>query len=259
MTPQGAGRAVVLLALLAPLGAGAELPETVERIKPSVVGIGTFQKTRSPAVLFVGTGFVVADGRHVVTNAHTVNKPLDSEQKEVPIILVAQEGQPRPREVRLLASDRRFDLAILAFEGAPLRPMKIGDSRTVREGQTLAFTGFPIGMVLGFHPATHRGMVAAITPVVLPGMTARQLNPEMINRVRSTPYNIFQLDGTAYPGNSGSPLFDPATGLVYGIINSGFVQGGREMAVSKPSGITYAIPAEYLVDFLRREKIPGIE
>ena len=33
--------------------------------EPSVVAIGTFLKTRSPAVQFTGTGFVVADGRYV--------------------------------------------------------------------------------------------------------------------------------------------------------------------------------------------------
>src|SRR4030065_2700752 len=39
-----------------------ELSRTIENIKPSVVGIGTFQKTRSPPVSFIGTGFVVGDG-----------------------------------------------------------------------------------------------------------------------------------------------------------------------------------------------------
>ena len=70
---------------------------------------------------------------------------------------------------------------------------------------------------------------------------------------------MFQLDGTAYPGNSGSPLYDPEQGTVYGIINSVFVQGGRERAISQPSGITYAIPAVYIQEMLRREKIQGIE
>ena len=251
-----------ITAILAPPVAparGAELAQTIERNKPSVVGIGTFLKTRSPSVQFVGTGFAVADGRFVVTNAHTVNRPLDTEKLETAIVLVSKDGAPQPREASLLAVDKEHDLALLKISGDPLPALTLGDSATVREGQMLAFTGFPIGMVLGFHPATHRGMVAAITPVVTPGLTAQQLNAQMIKRIRESAYNVFQLDGTAYPGNSGSPLYDPADGTVYGIINSVFVQGTRETAISRPSGITYAIPSRYIREFLQREKIAGFE
>ena len=238
---------------------GAELVQTIERIKPSVVGVGSFIKTRSPSVQFVGTGFVVADGRHVITNAHTVANPLDTERKETFIVLVSKDGEPQPREAELLAVDKEHDLALLKIGGEPLPAMKLGDSASVREGQMLAFTGFPIGMVLGFHAATHRGMVAAITPVVIPGITAKQLNAQMIGRIRDSAYKVFQLDGTAYPGNSGSPLYDPDDGAVYGVINSVFVQGTRESAISRPSGISYAIPSRYIHELLHREKIAGFE
>ena len=238
---------------------GAELAQTIERIKPSVVGVGTFLKVRSPSIQFVGTGFVVADGRHVVTNAHAVAGPLDMEKKETIMVLVSKDGQPQARDAELLAIDKEHDLALLKIGGDPLPAVQLGDSASVREGQMLAFTGFPIGMVLGFHPATHRGMVAAITPVALPGITARELNARMISRIRESAYRVFQLDGAAYPGNSGSPLYDPADGTVYGIINSVFVQGTRESAISRPSGITYAIPGQYIRELLQREKIAGFE
>ena len=238
---------------------GADLALTIERIKPSVVGIGTFLKTRSPSVQFVGTGFVVADGRHMITNAHVVAKPLDTEKKEIRIVLVSRGGEPHPRQAELLAQDKAHDIALLRISGDPVPALKLGDSALVREGRMLAFTGFPIGMVLGFHPATHRGMVSAITPVALPGITAKQLNARMIARIRDSVYMVFQLDGTAYPGNSGSPLYDPDDGAVYGIINSVFVQGTREKAISQPSGITYAIPGAYIRDLLKRENVPGFE
>jgi S1-C subfamily serine protease len=93
-------------------------------------------------------------------------------------------------------------------------------------------------------------MVAAITPVALPGITARQLTARTISRIRDSVYRVFQLDGTAYPGNSGSPLYDPDDGTVYGIINAVFVQGTREAAISRPSGITYAIPSRHIRELL---------
>ena len=155
--------------------------------------------------------------------------------------------------------DKDYDLALMRIAGEPLPALALGDSAGVREGRMLAFTGFPIGMVLGFHPATHRGMVSAITPVALPGITAKDLNARMISRIRDSVYSVFQLDGTAYPGNSGSPLYDPADGTVYGVINSVFIQGTRESAISRPSGITYAIPGKHIIEMLRRHKVPGFD
>ena len=247
------------LLLLATSAIGADLAQTIERVKLSVVGIGTFLKLRQPSIQFIGTGFVVADGRYVVTNAHVVDKQLDTEKKETPIVLISRGGRPEPREAEILAIDKIHDIALMKISGEAIPAMKLGESANVREGQMLVFTGFPIGMVLGFHPATHRGMVAAITPNVLPAITARQLNAQMISRVRDSAYMVFQLDGTAYPGNSGSPLYGPEDGTVVGIINSVFVQGTRETAISQPSGITYAIPARHIIDMLQREKVPGFE
>src|SRR5262245_27479937 len=88
------------LAISSPVG-GAELTQTIERVKPSIVAIGTFLKVRSPAVQFGGTGFVVADGRYVVTNAHVAMRPLDEEKKESRVVLVSKggEGQIRAAEV----------------------------------------------------------------------------------------------------------------------------------------------------------------
>jgi serine protease Do len=74
----------------------------------------------------------------------------------------------------------------------------------------------------------------------------------MINQLQKPIYAVFQLDGTAYPGNSGSPLYDPESGVVYGVINMVFVKGKKEAVLSNPSGITYAIPATYIQELLRR-------
>ena len=57
---------------------------------------------------------------------------------------------------------------------------------------------------------------------------------------------IYQLDLTAYPGNSGSPVYLSETGEVFAIINKGFVKETKEAAIESPSGITYAIPISEL-------------
>ena len=65
-------------------------------------------------------------------------------------------------------------------------------------------------------------------------------------------FRIFQLDATAYPGNSGSPVFDIASGDVIGVINMVFLKGLKESALTHPSGISYAIPANFLGELIRQ-------
>jgi len=236
---------------------GDELPRTIERLKPSIVGIGTYQKTRSPAVNFLGTGFAVGDGTLVITNAHVVPDDVEGSKVEALVVIVAKnETETELRIAVRVGLDREHDLLLLKISGAPLPAVEIGDSGTAREGQMFAFTGFPIGMILGFHPVTHRGMLSSITPIVLPAANTRRLDSKSILQLQKSAFPVFQLDGTAYPGNSGSPLYDPDTGVVYGIINMVLIKGLKESALSQPSGITYAIPSSYLRDFLQKKREP---
>jgi len=235
------------LALTVQIGQGlaAGIVDTLPRIKPSVVGIGTHQPTRSPRVKLMGTGFVVGDGRTIATNAHVPPKELDVARNERLAVLIRRGNQVEVRAAEPLATDSARDLTLLRIEGEPLPPLRLGDSDQAREGQTLYFTGYPLGAILGLNPATHRAGLAAIAPVYTPPDTASRLTPRLIRRADEG-FLIFQLDAVAYPGNSGSPLYDPDSGEVLGIINSVFVKGAKENAIKDPSGITYAIPAKYL-------------
>ncbi len=100
--------------------------------------------------------------------------------------------------------------------------------------------------MLGLVPVTHRATVSAITPIALPSANARQLDERVLRRLQSGAFRVLQLDATAYPGNSGSPLYDAATGEVLGIINMVFVKATKEAILSQPSGISFAVPAQYL-------------
>jgi S1-C subfamily serine protease len=234
--------------------AGAvDLRPVVPAVKRSVVGIGTFERTRSPSTVFNGTGFVVGDGLDVITNAHVVPAAQAAGKMEQLGIVVPDGEGVRFRPAELVARDNEHDLAHLRLSGAPLPALELGDSDAVQEGQELALTGFPLAMALGLHPATHRATLAAITPIVRPSLGARNLDPRQIAALQRSPFNIFQLDATAYPGNSGSPLYDPTTGKVLGVINAVFVKGLKETAITAPSGITYAIPVKYVRELLQKK------
>ncbi len=228
--------------------------DVIQRIKASVVAVGTYEKSRSPAFGFRGTGFVVGDGSLVATNSHVLPPILDGERREVLVVAVPGATPSSPvliRTAKALAIDQDHDLALVRIDGPKLPALTLGDSARVREGQSYLLTGFPIGAVLGLIPATHRAMVAALTPIAIPTSNAEELEPRAVKRLSTTPYPVMQLDGTAYPGNSGSPLYDPDTGEVVGIVNMVFVKGTRETALTQPSGITYAIPAQPLKNLLQ--------
>jgi serine protease Do len=238
--------ALALPATAAVAVAADHLSQIIDTVKPSVVGIGSLQKTRSPALSFIGTGFVVDDGLSVVTAAHVVTDLLNSGAAESLGVLVRSGDNVEFRPAAVVVLDKAHDLARLRINGAPLPALQLGDSNTVREGKSLAFTGFPLGMILGLHHVTHRCTVSAITPVATPPASAGKLDSKLLSQLQKPAYDIFQLDGTAYPGSSGSPLFDPDTGLVIGIVNMVFVKGVKETAISAPSGITYAIPSNFI-------------
>lgn len=227
----------------------ADIVDLLPRIKPSVVGIGTLHPTRSPRLKLMGTGFVVGDGVQIVTNAHVPPLLLDIEHKETLGVIIRRGEQVEIRPAERVASDEEHDLLLLKVGGTPLPALKLGNSEQVREGQTLYFTGYPLGAVLGLYPATHRAGLAAIAPIFTPPVSSKGLTGKLIRRANE-PFLMFQLDAVAYPGNSGSPLYDPSSGEVLGIVNSVFVKGAKENALTNPSGISYAIPAQYIKNLL---------
>lgn len=237
-----------LLLLVLPLTVVAALPETVARLQSGIVAVGTYQPGQ-PAV-FRGTGFVVGDGRYVATAQHVLPEAAAAAAL---YIFIGPGLNPEGRQAQIVDIDPEHDLALLRISGPPLTPLRLGNSDSVRAGEDVAFTGYPIGMILGAFPATHRGIVAAIVPNVIPAISSQQLNPDTIRRLRD-PYNIFQLDATAYPGNSGSPLYRPDTGQVIGIINK-VLNAIKENPLERPSGITYAIPAEHLRALLKQANV----
>jgi S1-C subfamily serine protease len=253
------GALAVIGPVIATAALAAGLPATIERVKSSIVAVGTYERTRTPAFEFRGTGFVVADGTFVATNAHVLPPALDPARGEklvvaLPSAPVDGKQQVRFREARRSAVDGDTDLAVLKITGPALPALALHDSEGVREGQDVLFTGFPIGPVLGLYAATHRGMISAITPIAIARGRASELDPATIRRLASGAFMVFQLDATAYPGSSGSPLYDAASGEVIGIINAVLVKTTKEAVLAQPSGITYAIPARHLRALLEQAR-----
>jgi S1-C subfamily serine protease len=224
------------------------LPDLAASAKRSVVAVGTLSKLRNPSFRFLGTGFAFGDGSRIGTCAHLL-LPLDTASNETLAIAVpapAASNVAAVLEAKPVAIDRDADVAVLQHGGAPLPGLPLDDGEDAREGTDVVLIGFPIGALLGLFPAVHRGVVAAITPHVTPGANSASLRAQNVQIMRGKPVRLLQLDATAYPGSSGSPLIDAATGRVVGVVSMGLTKGNRESALSAPTGISYAVPVRYL-------------
>ncbi|WAC71923.1 serine protease [Roseateles sp. SL47] len=232
------------------------LPDLIDKSRQAVVAVGTFSATDNPRFGFRGTGFMVGDGKTIVTCSHVIPNPLEKDLAILVPGVANASGQAQPRSVKLLRRDALHDLALLELdEGKPLvatLPLAtVDDSATaVREGVAVALMGYPLGTALGVQLVTHRGIVAAITKAALPAPTSNNLSERAIRQLRGGDMEFLQLDITAYPGNSGGPLMDIRTGKVVGVVNMVALKSTRESALSAPSGISYAVPVKYVLPLL---------
>ncbi|HSG52220.1 MAG TPA: S1C family serine protease, partial [Rheinheimera sp.] len=97
-----------------------------------------------------------------------------------------------------------------------------------------------------------KGIISAQTPVVIPADSSGQLQAAALRKLKQ-PYLVYQLDATAYPGNSGSPLYKAENAEVIGIINKVYIKSTREAVLSDPSAISYAIPINYIQPLLKQK------
>ncbi len=174
-----------------------------------------------------GTGFVLDDEGHILTNAHVVAPAGDGGVIEVTF----SSGDTAQAEV--VGSDAGYDLAVVQVEGVSgLSPLELGDSDAVRVGDPVVAFGAPFDLAgtvtSGIISATER-------PITAGGAEADGSDISYVNAL--------QTDAPINPGNSGGPLVD-VNGRVIGI-NSAIRNGDSESGMESGSGsvgLGFAIP-----------------
>nr|WP_320191624.1 serine protease [uncultured Desulfobacter sp.] len=215
----------------------------VSKIKGATVSVGTYYYKDVPMTQFRGTGFAIDDGSRIVTNQHVV-EAIKKKKLMFHLRIFHKKLSSKGVKAVLVAEDPFHDLAILEME-EKLVPLPMAPEGSLKEGHQVAFTGYPIGLVLGLNATTHTGIVSAIAPVMLPSPHGSLIKGDMVKYLEH-PWDIIQLDAVAFPGNSGSPVYRIATGEVVGVINKVFVKGKKEYVLKEPTGITYAVPVGFV-------------
>jgi putative serine protease PepD len=188
-----------------PTSGGLTAGEIYKRSQSAVVEIQAGNAT--------GTGFVVDEQGHVVTNEHVVG---DSQTVQIRFADETEE------QGRVIGNDPSTDIALLKVDltGHNVTPVQLGSSAGVEVGDPVYAIGNPFGL--------ERTLTAGIVSAVNRDITAP--NNFTIN-------DVIQTDAPVNPGNSGGPLLD-AAGNVIGVVSQIQSENGGNI------GIGYAVPSD---------------
>ena len=160
----------------------------------------------------IGSGVIISPDGYIVTNNHVVDGATD-----IKVTL----SDRRILAAKVVGTDPLTDLAVIKVDAADLPNIPIGDSSTLRAGQTVLAFGNPYG----FRFTVTRGIVSALN------------RPSPYTDDPRKPGQFIQTDAAINPGNSGGPLVN-ARGEVVGINTFLFSPSGAF------SGMGFAIPTQ---------------
>jgi S1-C subfamily serine protease len=207
----------------APRGTSSDVADLYERVSPGVVfvqansGRGDLPFPGGGQAAS-GSGFVIDDEGHIVTNEHVVDGADEFR------VRFGEDGEPI--EAELLGSDASVDLAVLKVdpedvEGG-LQPLELGASEDLRPGDPAIAIGSPFGL----EGSVTSGIISAL------GRTITAPNGFSIS-------NAVQTDAAINPGNSGGPLLDEQ-GRVIGVNSQIRTDGNSE----DNTGVGFAVPVD---------------
>lgn len=201
----------------------ASIADIVERVSPAVVTVVNKQVVRGPfgdsesetEPAGTGTGFIIDDQGHIVTNHHVVDG-----SQEIQVIF----SDGREAAATLLGSDAFADLAVIQVEPPVPAVVPFGDSDKLRPGDRV----LAIGSALGDFTNT-------VTDGIVSGLGRSLDTPEGYNME-----NMIQHDAPINPGNSGGPLLN-MRGEVVGVNTAVVRQAGLGITAE---GLGFAIPSK---------------
>ncbi|RIV41205.1 S1C family serine protease [Micromonospora radicis] len=197
-------------------GPGGDLVAAADRVLAGVVSVQASTGGRGAS----GSGFLIDDRGHVVTNDHVVARGGT-------VSVVGQDG--RRLSARLVGRDPGTDIAVLRVDPSNgLRPLPLAPTGQTRVGEPVLAVGSPLGL----SGTVTAGIVSALDRPVRLGGGARQ--------------PAVQTDASINPGNSGGPLVN-GRGEVVGVNTAiATLEGSGNI------GIGFAIPVDRAAQVAQR-------
>ena len=198
-----------------PQEGGLALQEIYENVIDSVVSISCSYS----GGISTGTGVILTGDGYIVTNCHVVE---DAQRIQV------QLTDGRNLDASLVGLDAISDLAVLLVNADGLIPAQLGDSSSLRVGDSVVAIGDPLCVEL--RGTMTDGIISAIN---------RDIDVE--GRIM----NLIQTNAALNSGNSGGPLFN-MKGEVIGITTAKY--SGTSSSGASIESIGFAIPMDDVLD-----------
>ena len=185
--------------------------ELVELLRPSVVHIRSEAATLDDFGQLVpsggvGTGFIVDNDGHIVTNNHVISTSNGDAADNITITL--DDGSQH--DATIAGRDPPTDIAVLKIDADNLNPATLGDSSALQVGEDVIAIGNALDLPGG--PTVTKGVVSAL------GRLIQESNVSIPDAI--------QTDAAINPGNSGGPLVN-VDGEVVGITTA-VIRGNAE-------------------------------
>ena len=241
------GEALPSLIELASRTDAKPIPDIVDEIMPSVVGVSsTFEITSNTSYggmwgfggsqpqtregVATGTGFIITDDGYIVTNAHVIYDEEYNAGEAVDVsVLFSDETE---HEAKIIAYDVETDIAVLKVNETGLTPATLGDSDELRVGELVIAVGNPLGFDL----------IGSVTSGIVSALD-RQIT------INEKSMKLIQTDAAINSGNSGGPLLNSCGQVI--AINSAKMSSSYGSATVE--GLGFAIPikeAKTIIDDL---------
>ena len=190
----------------------------LETVTKSVVGISKLSSTGGSILnniksdeLGLGTGIIVSQDGYILSNSHVTGEKYSNCYVTV---------DENTYEGSVKWSDTNLDLSIVKIVANDLDYASLGDSSSIKVGESVYAVGNPIGYE--FRKTVTSGIISALNRTI------------KIDENDSTSYisDLIQTDATINPGNSGGPLVN----------KSGEVIGINTVKITSAEGIGFAVP-----------------
>ena len=191
----------------------------VEKVSKSVVNIASVRMMQDQVfrvfpVQGVGSGIIIDDRGHILTNNHVID-----ETDTLRVTL----GDSKQVSAKVVGTDEETDLAVVRAEPLEInskdpvkfQPVNLGNSEELKVGQIVMAVGNPFGLTGG--PTVTAGIISSLNR-----------NVQFENGI----LELVQTDAAINPGNSGGPLINTKGEVV--AINTAKIPYGQ--------GIGFAVP-----------------
>lgn len=222
------------------------ITEMLETATDSVVGVSKLKDNGN--VIFtedgvskigIGSGVIISENGYILTNEHV------SGAKNSTCYVTMEDG--KSYNANVVWSDSNLDLAIIKINMKCIYYAKLGDSDTVKVGESVYAIGNPIGFE--FQKTVTSGIISALNRTFVFNEDEQTSSAFRKQSGQHDVYmsNLIQTDATINPGNSGGPLIN----------NNGEIIGINTVKITSAEGIGFAVPINVVKPIIQKLENDG--